>query len=598
MKTFSITTLGCRVNHYESEQLAALLRQHGLVQSAPGEAADVRIVHTCSVTVQAASKSRQAVRRMTRLPVLCSVPVGEGGEGCEGVTDPKDPERAVAGELTAASSSAAVVSDASSKPVDPLVAARRDRVIVTGCWATSDPLEAAALRGVDAVLGHHQDVNAELTRLLTVWEAEERASSLLPTNVCHGNARRQIARPGEHERSGSPEPVFDDGWMTKQAGTPAGLITKHNEPQVGLDVNGKLEEDENPCEEGNDAAEGSEKPEVRSQKPEVRNQTGMVTLPQLADRQTGHQRAFLKVQDGCDAHCTYCIIPHLRPVLWSKPVAEAVAEARRLVDCGHLEMVLTGIFLGAYGQGTALRRRQGGSTARPLGELVQALCTRVPGLRRLRLSSLEPGDLTGELIQILRSHRQVVPHFHLPLQSGSDVLLRRMNRQYRRDDFLRMVDEVRGAFDRPAITTDVIVGFGGESEEEFARSLEVVERVGFIHVHAFSYSPRPGTAAARWRAGQVAGVVVNERIGLLREMAVKHSLAFRRQFVGEVVEVLVERNSAEEMEALAGYQHGRCERYFAVHFASDGMAAGTAARVRVERVTSTRTFGSLVEVVE
>src|SRR5438105_9416714 len=243
MKTFSITTLGCRVNHYESEQLAALLRQHGLVQSAPGEAADVRIVHTCSVTVQAASKSRQAVRRMTRLPVLGSVPAGEGGPGCEGVTDPKALERAVACEST---SSSAAVSDASSKPVEPSIAARRGRVIVTGCWATSDPLEAAALRGVDAVLGHHQDGNRELTRLLTGWEAEGRASSSLPTSLHHGNARSN-----EHDGSESPEPVFDDGWMTKQAGTPAGLITRDNEPQVGLEVNGKLEEDENHCESGN-----------------------------------------------------------------------------------------------------------------------------------------------------------------------------------------------------------------------------------------------------------------------------------------------------------------------------------------------------------
>jgi MiaB/RimO family radical SAM methylthiotransferase len=580
MKTFSITTLGCRVNHYESEQLAALLRQRGLVQTAPGEAADVRVVHTCSVTVQAASKSRQAVRRMTRLPVLCSLPVGEGGRGCEGVTDPRDPECAIAGESTASS---AVVSDASSKPVEPLVAARRGRVIVTGCWATSDPLEAAALQGVDAVLGHHQDVNRELNRLLTGWEAEERASLSPPTSLDHGNARSN-----EHDGPGSPEPVFDDGWMTKQAGTPAGLITRHNEPQVGLDVNGKLEEDENPCEEGNEG-------EGRRMKAE--GKMGMVTLPLLFERQGGHQRAFLKVQDGCDAHCTYCIIPQLRPVLWSKPVEEAVEEARRLVDCGHVEIVLTGIFLGAYGQGTALRRRQGVAKAQPLGELVEALCTRVAGLRRLRLSSLEPGDLTGELIQILRSHRQVVPHFHLPLQSGSDVLLRRMNRQYRRDDFLRMVDEVRGAFDRPAITTDVIVGFPGETAEEFARTLDVVERVGFIHIHAFSYSPRPGTAAARWKKGQVGGVVVNERIALLKEMAVKNSLGFRRRLLGEVVEVLVERSSEAEMEALAGYRHGRCERYFAVHFDAVGLEPGTAARVRIDRVTATRTFGSLVEVV-
>ena len=577
MKTFSITTLGCRVNHYEAEQLAALLRQRGLAPAAPGEAADVRIIHTCSVTIQAASKSRQSVRRATRLPVLCSVPVGEGGHGCQGVTDPKDAEHAIAGDSS-------VVSNASSKPVGPLVAARRGRVIVTGCWATSDSSEAAALRGVDAVLGHHQDVNRELTRLLTVWEAEERASSVLPTNIGHGNARRS-----EHARSGSPEPVFDDGWMTKQAGTPAGLITRDNEPQVGLVVNGKLELDENACEGEHEVGH---------------RLNGMVTLPLLGERQRGHQRAFLKVQDGCDAHCTYCIIPQLRPVLWSKPVDEAVAEARRLVECGHVEIVLTGIFLGAYGQGTALRRRQEIGTARRLGELVEALCTRVAGLRRLRLSSLEPGDLTGELIEVLRSHRQVVPHFHLPLQSGSDALLWRMNRQYGREDFLRMVDEVRGAFDRPAITTDIIVGFPGETDDEFARTLEVVERVGFIHVHAFSYSPRPGTAAARWRKGQVPGVVVNERIGLLRERAMTNSLAFRRRFLGDVVEVLVERNSAEEVESLAGYQHGRCERYFPVHFEGSGfrvqgseLAAGTAARVRIDRVTATRTFGTLVEVV-
>ena len=175
---------------------------------------------------------------------------------------------------------------------------------------------------------------------------------------------------------------------------------------------------------------------------------------------------------------------------------EAVEEARRLVEAGHVEIVLTGIFLGAYGQPTALRRRQAVATAKPLGELVEALCTRVPGLGRLRLSSLEPGDLTEELIEVLKRHPQVVPHFHLPLQSGSDVLLKRMNRQYGRDDFLRMAEQVKEAFDRPAITTDIIVGFPGESAEEFERTVEVAERVGFIHIHAFSYSPRPKTAAS------------------------------------------------------------------------------------------------------
>src|SRR5581483_5629271 len=146
---------------------------------------------------------------------------------------------------------------------------------------------------------------------------------------------------------------------------------------------------------------------------------GTVGLPLLGERQTGRQRAFLKVQDGCDAHCTYCIIPRLRPVPWSKPVDDAVEEAQRLVAAGHVEVVLTGVFLGAYGFPTALRRKRPAAGRQPLAHLVTSLCTRVRGLRRLRLSSLEPEDLTDELLAVLRAHAQVVPHFHLPLQSGS-----------------------------------------------------------------------------------------------------------------------------------------------------------------------------------
>jgi MiaB/RimO family radical SAM methylthiotransferase len=487
------------------------------------------------------------------------------------VTDPEAAVRAVAGLS---------LSDASS--ISPFGAssgaARRSKVIVTGCWAASHPTEAAALRGVDAVLGHHQDVERELSRLLTQWQAEELASSRSPTSRGCG-----AAVPKTHAGSVLPEPDFDDKWMIQQAGTLAGLITSANEPHGAFEVNGKLETDENPCEEANEV--------------KVRREIGMVTLPMLGERQSGHQRAFLKVQDGCDAHCTYCIIPQLRPALWSKPTDDAVAEARRLVEAGHVEIVLTGIFLGAYGQPTALRRRQAVSTAKPLGKLVEALCTRVPGLGRLRLSSLEPGDLTEELIEVLKGHSQVVPHFHLPLQSGSDALLRRMNRQYGRDDFLRMAEQVQVAFDRPAITTDIIVGFPGETDAEFERTLEVVERVRFIHVHAFSYSPRPKTAAARWTKEFVRGPIVNERIDRLRELSAQHSLEFRRPFIGQTVDVLVERPSGEErdLEALSGYQHGRCERYFAVHFQGSGLAPGALARVRVERVTPTRTFGTVVE---
>jgi MiaB/RimO family radical SAM methylthiotransferase len=571
MKTFSITTLGCRVNHYESEQLAALLRARGLVQAAAPDRADVRVVHTCSVTVQAASKSRQSVRRLTRLPVLSAAPAGERDLACTGGTDP------VAAVRAAAAAELSLSDTSSITPPDSSNAAKRSRVIVTGCWATSHPQEAAALRGVDAVLGHHQNVERELSRLLTQWEAEDDPSRS-PTSLDRGAVESKT-----HAEAIPPEPSGNDKWMIRQAGTRAEPITRANEPHGANEVNVKLETRENPCEEVN---------EVGAMSP-----VGMMSLPQLGERQIGHQRAFLKVQDGCDAHCTYCIIPQLRPALWSKPIGQAVAEARRLVEAGHVELVLTGIFLGAYGQPTALRRRQTSGTAEPLAELIDALCTRVPGLGRLRMSSLEPGDLTEGLIDVLRSHRQVVPHFRLPLQSGSDALLRRMNRQYGRQDFLEMAARVNAAFDRPAITTDIIVGFPGETDDEFERTVEVVEQVGFIHVHAFSYSPRPKTAAARWTKDHVRGPIVNRRIDRLRELAAHHSLEFRRRFLGETVEVLVERPSSNEreMEALVGYQHGRCERYFAVHFESAGLRPGTLARVRVDRVTPTRTFGTLLE---
>jgi threonylcarbamoyladenosine tRNA methylthiotransferase MtaB len=276
----------------------------------------------------------------------------------------------------------------------------------------------------------------------------------------------------------------------------------------------------------------------------------------------------------------------------SKPVEDAVREAQALVDAGHGEIVLSGIFLGAYGRATALRRRQADGVS-PMGALIEGLCTRVRRLRRLRLSSLEPGDLSADLIEVLKSHLQVVPHFHLPLQSGSDRLLRRMNRQYTRDDFLRMVDAVNDALDRPALTTDIIVGFPGETDAEFSRTLEVVDRARFIHIHAFSFSPRPGTAAARWTREFVRGPVVNERIGVLQERAAEYSLEYRRQFVGDIVEVMVEREGAL---IAAGYQHGRCERYFPVHFESERRREGDLVNVRIDRVTAGRTMGTIASV--
>jgi threonylcarbamoyladenosine tRNA methylthiotransferase MtaB len=415
--------------------------------------------------------------------------------------------------------------------------------VVVGCWATSNKAEAQRLKGVDAVIGHHDDVHAELNGLLDQWIATNRKDTI-------GEIRTT-------DDCSTPQRGRNEVW-DKRAGAAALQPSASNKPQALPKVK------RNPL-------------------------AGTHSLPLLGEQhQAGHQRAFLKIQDGCDAHCTYCIIPHLRSELWSKPVELVVDEARRLVDCGHIEFVLTGIFLGAFGQPTAIHKRQPQHDRTPLSKLVKALCEKVPGLRRLRLSSLEPGDLTGELISELKSHPEVVPHFHLPLQSGSDGILRRMNRQYTRDDFLRMIEQVNLAFDRPAITTDIIVGFPGETDSEFEQTLDVVDRAGFIHIHAFSYSPRPGTAAARWKGDFVHGPVVNERMEMLQNKARDHGFRFRKQFVGESVELLVERQ--REFDTV---RHGRSERYFDVWFEDGVAAAGDLLKVAIDRVTPQRTFGTV-----
>ncbi|MDB5331952.1 MAG: mtaB [Phycisphaerales bacterium] len=587
MKTFNVQTLGCKVNHYESEQISALLRSRGLTPTDASQA-DLRIIHTCSVTTQAASQSRQTVRRMVRLPVLAEpgTPSKSTRASCDSHGDvhpcggiPKNPEPREVDSLFNTHPSPR----AKPEIQDADQAAARPRVIVTGCWATSDQQAASALPGVDAVVGHHQDVRRELDRLLTLWQGEPRSIPLhYPDNP------ENHVRP--HEQA--PEPMGKDkGWMI-EAGTPVGLITNSIEPKASVTVNQNLagNRQTNVRDGGRGLVELFVKGVAAA---------GTTALPLLGQRQSGRQRAFLKIQDGCDAHCTYCIIPSLRPNLWSKPVADAVQEANALVAAGHVEIVLTGIFLGAYGQPTALRRRQPQGTDKPLAALIDALCTRVPGLRRLRLSSLEPGDLTDELLSVLGSHAQVVPHFHLPLQSGSEALLRKMNRQYTRDDFLRMVDRVRNAFDRPALTTDVVAGFPGETDEEFTRTMEVVEAGGFIHVHAFPYSPRPGTAAARWTKQFVRGPVVNERIERLRTAAVEHSFAFRSTFLGETVEVIVERDAADVDDGLnvednssgRAIRHGRCERYFPVHFDAPLAKPGDSVRLKITGITPEQTMG-------
>ena len=268
---------------------------------------------------------------------------------------------------------------------------------------------------------------------------------------------------------------------------------------------------------------------------------------------SGQTRAFLKIQDGCDAFCTYCIIPKIRTKVCNKHVKTVLAEAGALTRNGHKEIVLTGIFLGAYGQHTARRRHWDPARLDSLADLLDKTA-QTPHLERLRLSSLEPADVTDRLIDVICSHENIALHLHLPLQSGSDRTLKRMCRQYRIADFRKSIEKLKSRLDRPAITTDIIVGFPGETDDDFAATVEIIKEVAFSKTHVFSFSPRKGTPAARMQPA-VPPELIKERSQILHELDRTLQQQFRQQFIGEEVSIIIETLDPPK---------GRCQRYFMV----------------------------------
>jgi threonylcarbamoyladenosine tRNA methylthiotransferase MtaB len=301
-----------------------------------------------------------------------------------------------------------------------------------------------------------------------------------------------------------------------------------------------------------------------------------------------HQRAFVKVQDGCDAFCAYCIVPYMRPRLWSREESEILEECRALIDAGHREIVLCGVFLGAYGRGTAIRRSWRGPHD-PLARLVEKVAD-LPGLWRVRLSSLEPGDLSQHMLEAL-SNDNVAPHLHLPLQSGSARILRRMNRQYDPGQFLGAADRLRDVLDTPAITSDIIVGFPGETDEDFAATLDVAREARLSKIHAFGFSAIEPTAAWRYRDESPPPEQVKDRMTRLAELEENLARSYRRQFVSETIEVLVET-------VHSGLAVGTSPRYMTVGFAPepDRATPGTVARVRIDAITDEGLAGTLCSV--
>jgi len=426
MKTFSINSLGCKVNQYESQQIRELLEIFGLHKVEPPKTPDLVVINSCCVTHTASAKSRQCIHKMR-----------------------KQSPNAV--------------------------------IIVTGCLPTVQIGELSTMA---------EDVHLIRNR-----------SDLADTLSC----------------------IIDNN--------PATLTSQRTQS----------------CPDTIIKAKNSYKIKYKK---ELNNHLDL-PLTSFEDQ----TRAFLKIQDGCDGYCTYCIVPKTRPFVHSKPVDDALNEAQALVEAGHMEIVVTGIFLGAYGRKSVRRKnwsdQQNNHLADLLGKMAQ-----IPNLARIRLSSLEPADLTPRLLDTLCRHPNIMPHLHLSLQSGSDKILRKMCRQYRIEEFREKVESAKSLLDRPAITTDIIVGFPGETDADFERTVDIAKVIGFAKMHVFSFSPRKSTAAADMQ-DTVDNKVIKERSQILRDLDIELGLKYRRQFLGETAEILIEEDN--------GQLSGRSERYFTVY---------------------------------
>jgi len=286
---------------------------------------------------------------------------------------------------------------------------------------------------------------------------------------------------------------------------------------------------------------------------------GVTEMPAGITRFDDHQRAFVKVQDGCLLNCTYCIIPSVRPVVRSRPIEEIAREVRDLVANGYPEIVLTGVHLGHYG--LDLSRGKPKEAWRRLWHLLETLDA-LPGDFRIRLSSLEAAEARDDLVRVMAHSARIVPHLHLCLQSGSDRILRLMKRRYTSSGYLQRVERLKRALDAPAFTTDVIVGFPGETDADFQATLDVAQAVGFAKIHVFSYSPRIGTPAALL-PNAVPPAIMKERRERLLQLERTSALAYHSSLRGRVLDVLVE--GAEPVRP-GGYVIGTSCRFVPVSF--------------------------------
>ncbi|HEX9747332.1 MAG TPA: tRNA (N(6)-L-threonylcarbamoyladenosine(37)-C(2))-methylthiotransferase MtaB [Methylomirabilota bacterium] len=434
--TVALATLGCRLNQVESQEIGALLEGRGFRVVEPGAPAQVYVINTCTVTGRADFSDRQLIRRIAR----------------------ENPEA---------------------------------YLVVTGCYAQTDPEAAAAIAGVDLVVG-----NQEKYRL--------------------------------------PELL--------------GSLTKRARPAVAVGDIGAARE---------------------------------VPIVPFA-RMAGRSRAFVKIQDGCQHRCAFCIVPAARGRSRSQEAKVVLDQVRALAAAGHLDVTLTGVDIGHYGRDLYPRT----TLAALLRELAE-----VEGLRWLRLSSVLPSYFTPELVDAVTTLPVMAPHLHLPLQSGSDRVLRLMRRPYHTGMYRALVDRLAAAVPGLGLGADVIVGHPGETEEDFEATMRFVEALPFSSLHVFSYSDRKGTEAAR-RPGHVTGPAIRERSRRLRRLGAEKSLAFRRGLVGRRRDAVV----LDARDRRTGLLAGLTDNYVEVLFDGPDTLGRRVVPLTITEARADRTHGRLEEI--
>ncbi|MGN8841381.1 tRNA (N(6)-L-threonylcarbamoyladenosine(37)-C(2))-methylthiotransferase MtaB [Niallia sp. Sow4_A1] len=440
MPTVAFHTLGCKVNHYETEAIWQLFKQQGYERVEYENMSDVYVINTCTVTNTGDKKSRQVIRRAVR----------------------KNPDAVIC---------------------------------VTGCYAQTSPAEIMAIPGVDIVVGTQDRV--KMLEYIAQYKEERQ-----PINAV-GNIMKNR--------------VYEE-----------------------MDV------------------------------------------PAFTDR----TRASLKIQEGCNNFCTFCIIPWARGLMRSRDPQDVIKQAQQLVDAGYKEIVLTGIHTGGYGSDMKDYN---------LANLLRDLEAEVKGLKRLRISSIEASQITDEVIEVLDKSKIVVNHLHIPIQSGSDTVLKRMRRKYTMEFFAERITKLKEALPGLAITSDVIVGFPGETEEEFMETYNFIKDHKFSELHVFPYSKRTGTPAARMD-NQIDEEVKNERVHRLISLSDQLAKEYASNYEGEVVEVIPEEVYKEDSNGklFVGYT----DNYLKVVFPATEEMIGKIVKVKIIKAGYPVNEGQFVRILE